>query len=459
MGKGRKGDRKAIKKLKAKVGKLKRKLAEAEAAPPAEAPATEAPSPGGKAPPAVSPLAQPLPDLPAIAGVRFAAAQAGIRYAGRTDLMLAVCQPGTTMAGAFTRSATRSAAVLDGEAKVQGARGDAGWAILVNSGNANAFTGQGGAEAVAAIARAASKAAGVPATRVLTSSTGVIGEPLPHERITGALDGLVEGLGPDGMADAARAIMTTDTFPKGAVRRIELDGETVTVAGIAKGSGMIAPDMATMLAYVFTDARVAERPLRSMLADLVPKTFNAVTVDGDTSTSDTVLLAATNMAGPVVPTGRGAAARAVRAAIGEVLHDLALQVVRDGEGATKLVEVRVEGAADDADARRVAASIANSPLVKTAVAGEDANWGRVVMAVGKSGARADRDRLSIRFGEIEVARDGRRADGYDEAAASAYMTRQEIVLHVDLGLGDGSDVMWTCDLTHGYIDINADYRS
>ena len=455
---GRKKDAERIEKLEAKVSKLKRKLK--KGAPEAAAPSPDAaPAPKKKAPPAVSPLAVPMPPLPAVAGVRFATAEAGVRYEGRTDLMLAVCQPGTAMAGAFTRSATRSAAVLDGEAKLRGQRGDAGWAILVNSGNANAFTGAAGADAVVAIARTAGKATGVPATRVLTSSTGVIGEPLPHDRITAALDGLVDRLAPDGMADAARAIMTTDTFPKGAVRTVDLDGETVTIAGIAKGSGMIAPDMATMLAYVFTDARIPPRLLQSMLSDLVPGTFNAVTVDGDTSTSDTVLLAATGLAGPEIATGRTGAARRVKAALAEVLHDLALSIVRDGEGARKLVEVRVEGAADGADARRVAQAVANSPLVKTAVAGEDANWGRVVMAVGKSGARADRDRLAIRFGEIEVARDGRRADGYDEAAASAYMKRDHIAIHVDLGLGEASDVMWTCDLTHGYIDINADYRS
>ena len=253
--------------------------------------------------------------------------------------------------------------------------------------------------------------------------------------------------------------MTTDTFPKGCVRAVEIGEETVTIAGVAKGSGMIAPDMATMLAYVFTDARVAQKPLQAMLDDLTGATFNAITVDGDTSTSDTLLLAATGLAGPEIASVRTKAGRDLRAALREVLHDLALQIVMDGEGATKLVEVRVEGAADDADARRVAASIANSPLVKTAIAGGDANWGRVVMAVGKSGAKADRDRLAIRFGDIVVAAEGRRVDGYDEAAATSYMTREHIVLHVDLGLGAGSDVMWTCDLTHGYIDINADYRS
>ena len=454
MAKGGKNDAKTIKKLKAKVRKLKARLEAAPAAPSGvPAPATE------KAPPAVSPLARPMPNLPAIAGVRFATAQAGVRYRGRTDLMLALCQPGTTMAGVFTRSATRSAAVLDGEAKLRDARGDAGWAILVNSGNANAFTGAAGAAGVDAVAKAVSKAAGVPATRVLTSSTGVIGEPLPHDRITAAAGGLVDALSPDGMADAAGAIMTTDTFPKAAMRQVALGEEVVTVAGIAKGSGMIAPDMATMLAYVFTDARVPAKLLQAMLSDAVATTFNAITVDGDTSTSDTVLVAATGMAGPQIASGRTKAARDVKAALRDVLHDLALQIVRDGEGATKLVEVRVEGAADDADARRVASSIANSPLVKTAIAGGDANWGRVVMAVGKSGAKADRDRLSIRFGDIAVAADGRRVDGYDEAAASSYMSRDHIVLHVDLGIGAGTDVMWTCDLTHGYIDINTDYRS
>ncbi|KIT14824.1 bifunctional glutamate N-acetyltransferase/amino-acid acetyltransferase ArgJ [Jannaschia aquimarina] len=445
---------KKIKKLKAKVKKLKSRAKKATAAAADQVAATTAMST-----PQVSPLAVDMPDLPVVDGVRFATASAGIRYKGRTDLMLAVCDPGTTMAGVTTRSATRSASVLDVEAKLKGAKGKAGWAILVNSGNANAFTGQAGVDSVAAITQAVAQATGLPATRVLTSSTGVIGEPLPPEKIAEALPGLGEALSPGGMEDAARAIMTTDTFPKAATRTVEIEGETVTVAGFAKGSGMIAPDMATMLAYVFTDARAGAGMLASTLRDLADKTFNAITVDGDTSTSDTVLLAATQKAGPAIASARTRAGRDLKAALHEVLQDLALQIVRDGEGATKLVEIRVEGAANAQDARRVASAIANSPLVKTAIAGEDPNWGRIVMAVGKSGARADRDRLSIRFGEIEVARDGRRADDYDEETAASYMTRAEIAITVDLGLGEASDVMWTCDLTHRYIDINADYRS
>jgi glutamate N-acetyltransferase/amino-acid N-acetyltransferase len=410
--------------------------------------------------PLVSPLAVPFPDLPPVAGVRFATAKAAIKRPDRTDVMLVEVAPKSTVAGVFTRSATRSAAVLDCEAKLKAPTGSGGWAILVNSGNANAFTGAAGAAAVDAVCTAVSHALGIPPARVLTSSTGVIGQPLPHDRIAAALDGIGARLSPDGMAEAARAIMTTDTFPKGAARTLEIDGKPVTIAGIAKGSGMIAPDMATMLAYVFTDATVSERALRSMLKDLARRTFNAVTVDGDTSTSDTLLLAATNrVRHEAISSARTTAGRLLKAALHEVLHDLALQLVRDGEGATKLLEVRVAGAASAADARRVASAIANSPLVKTALAGEDPNWGRVVMAVGKSGARADRDRLSIRFGDILVAENGQVAPDYTEEAGAAYMTRQEIVLSVDLGMGAAEDVMWTCDLTKRYVEINADYRS
>jgi len=442
MGKARK-----IRKLKAKVRKVKRRARDAQAA---------LDAPRG---PLVSPLAPDFPDLPAIAGLRLATGEAGIKYAGRTDLMLAVCDPGTALAGVFTTSATRSGAVIDGQAKLASQRGGAGWAILVNSGNANAFTGAAGDESVAAVAQAVAQATGLPATRVLTSSTGVIGEPMPHDRIAAAVGPVAEGLSDTGMADAARAIMTTDTYAKGCTRTVTLDDETITIAGIAKGSGMIAPDMATMLAYVFTDARVAQPLLQRMVAELTRTTFNAITVDSDTSTSDTLLVAATRKAGPEMKAATSHAARDFKAALHAVLHDLALQVAMDGEGATKLVEVAVTGAVDAADARRVASAIANSPLVKTAIAGEDANWGRVVMAVGKAGARADRDRLSIRFGEIEVARDGARAEEYSEEAVSAYMTRDRITLAVDLGLGEADCTMWTCDLTYRYVEINADYWS
>jgi glutamate N-acetyltransferase/amino-acid N-acetyltransferase len=335
---------------------------------------------------------------------------------------------------------------------------EAGAAILVNAGNANAFTGAAGVAGVTALTEATAAALGVPAARIFTASTGVIGEPLPHDRISAALEGLAAGLAPDAFEAAARAIMTTDTFPKGAMAEVEIEGAPVRIVGIAKGSGMIAPDMATMLAFVFTDAAIGPAQLQRLVARLTGETFNAITVDGDTSTSDTLLVAATGQ-GPAVGDLRKAPGRAFEAALGAVMRDLALQIVRDGEGATKLVEVRVTGAASPEDARRVGLAIANSPLVKTAIAGEDANWGRIVMAVGKSGAEADRDRLAIRFGDITVAEAGVRAAGYDEAAVSAYMKGRELEIGVDLGLGRGQATVWTCDLTHGYIDINADYRS
>jgi glutamate N-acetyltransferase/amino-acid N-acetyltransferase len=451
--------------LRERVGKLRKKLKSLEAAIDAALEAAPAPAPAparAKPAPVVSPLAPAggFPALPVIAGAEFAAAAAGVRYQGRTDVMLARLAPGTTIAGAFTRSATRAAAVLDCEAKL--GRGDAraGAAILVNSGNANAFTGAAGARAVAAICAGVAAAAGVPEGRVFTASTGVIGEPLPHERITAVLGDLVARLDPAGIAMAARAIMTTDTFPKGAAAEVATPTGPIRIAGIAKGSGMIAPDMATMLVYIFTDATIAQPALQKMVSRQTDATFNAITVDGDTSTSDALLVCATGR-GPGAPISdlRSKPARDFEAALRAVMHDLALQVVRDGEGATKLVEVRVTGAADAADAHRVAMAIANSPLVKTAIAGEDANWGRVVMAIGKSGAKADRDRLTIRFGDITVARDGARAPDYDEAATSAYMKNAELVLAVDLGLGTAARTVWTCDLTHRYIDINADYRS
>lgn len=400
----------------------------------------------------VSPLAPArFPDLPPVRGVRFAAAEAGVRYKGRTDVMLAVMEE-ATVAGTFTRSATRSAPVRDCEAKLPLAEGGPA-AFLVNSGNSNAFTGRRGEAAVAGLCAAASGLLGIPGGRIFTASTGVIGEPLPWERIAAVLPTLRDRLGPD-IEGAARAIMTTDTFPKGAGAVVDLPGGTVHIAGIAKGSGMIAPDMATMLVYVWTDARIARAPLQTLVSAACARTFNRITVDGDTSTSDTLLVAATGASG-VDAAGEPAFAAALEA----VFRDLALQVVRDGEGASKLIEVQVTGAASEADAARVAFAIANSPLVKTACAGEDANWGRIVMAVGKSGARADRDRLAIRFGDLWVARDGERVPDYSEAAASAYMKRQELVLGVDLGLGEGQATVWTCDLTHGYIAINADYRS
>ncbi len=428
----------------------------------AKAAAVATPAAPAKAALPRAPLApEAFPDLPVIAGAEFAVAAAGVRYPGRTDVMLARFAPGTAMAGVFTRSATRAAPVRDCEAKLaRRAPEGAGAAIVINSGNANAFTGAAGEQAVKAIAVATAAATGVAEERVFTCSTGVIGEPLPDTRITAVMEGLCQKLAPGAMPKAARAIMTTDTFPKGAAARVDLGGHTVQIAGVAKGSGMIAPDMATMLGVIATDARIAPALLQRMLRRLTDETFNAITVDGDTSTSDSVLLAATGQASaPEITDLRSKPARAFAEALHGVMQDLALQIVRDGEGATKLVEVTITGAASTADARRVASAIANSPLVKTAIAGEDPNWGRIVMAVGKSGAEADRDRLAISFGAVRVAENGAVAPGYSEAAGAAVMKGSEIPITVDLGLGRGRARMWTCDFTHGYIDINADYRS
>ncbi|MGR3375797.1 bifunctional glutamate N-acetyltransferase/amino-acid acetyltransferase ArgJ [Salipiger abyssi] len=403
----------------------------------------------------VSPLAPAsFPELPVIGGVRFASAAAGVRYAGRTDVMLALLDPGSTMAGVFTRSATRSANVLDCQAKI-GADSEAGAAIIVNSGNSNAFTGKAGDGSVAAICAAVAGATGLPETRVFTSSTGVIGERLPHDRITSKVGELVAALDPGKGAEAARAIMTTDTFPKGAGATVSLPGGAVKIAGFAKGSGMIAPDMATMLVYLFTDARISRTDLQALVSGINARTFNCITVDSDTSTSDTLLMGATGASGVDVTAEDTAFAEALEG----VFLDLAHQVVKDGEGATKFVTVNVTGAASDADARTHALAIANSPLVKTAVAGEDPNWGRVVMAVGKSGAPADRDTLTIRFGDVLVAENGWVAPSYREEDGAALMKAPEITIGVDIGLGEGKATVWTCDLTHGYISINADYRS
>ena len=401
-----------------------------------------------------SPLAPAqFPDLPVIAGVTFASAAAGVKYQNRTDVMLAIAAPGSVVAGVFTRSATRSAPVLDCQAKL-GSDPTGAAAILVNSGNSNAFTGKNGVASVAALTQAVAGLTGVPVGRVFTASTGVIGEPLPHDRIIAKLAELHAGQTEAAIKDAARAIMTTDTFPKGASASVTIGGQTVQIAGIAKGSGMIAPDMATMLVYIFTDALIGQEALQALVSQHNDQTFNCITVDSDTSTSDSLIAVATGASGVDV-TGNADFA----AALHGVMLDLAHQVVRDGEGATKFVTVAVTGATDDADARKVAMAIANSPLVKTAIAGEDANWGRIVMAVGKSGAQADRDKLSIRFGNITVAENGWRAPDYSEDAASAYMKNAELLIGVDLGLGSGHSTVWTCDLTHGYIDINADYRS
>jgi glutamate N-acetyltransferase / amino-acid N-acetyltransferase len=407
----------------------------------------------------VSPLAPAsFPALPEIKGAAFAAVEAGVRYQNRKDVMLVRLAPGTTMAGVFTRSSTRSGCVRDCQAKLAlKVPAGAGAAIIVNSGNSNAFTGKVGDQAVAAVTAAVATALGMPAARVFSSSTGVIGEPLPYERITAKVPDLVAALKQDAVEMAAQAIMTTDTFPKGAMATVQGEGGVIQISGIAKGSGMIAPDMATMLVYIFTDAKIGANQLQKMLARNVDATFNSITVDSDTSTSDTLLIAATGQSDAAEV--KGPVLKAFEAALHGVMRDLALQVVRDGEGASKLVEVRVTGAASDDDAAKVAFAIANSPLVKTAVAGQDPNWGRIIAAVGKSGAVADRDKLTIRFGEHLVAEKGWRNPDYKEADGAAYMQGQELVFAVDLGLGKGKRSVWTCDLTSRYIEINADYRS
>ena len=412
----------------------------------------------------VSPLAPAggFPPLPVIDGVRFGAAAVGVKYQDRTDVMLAELAPGTALAGVFTQSATRAAPVLDCQAKLSacGGRLPDGGAILVNSGNANVFTGQAGDRSVARISAAVAYILDVPQESVFTASTGVIGEVLPDNRIVAGLDGLRAALSPDGSQNAARAIMTTDTFAKGAAAEIVTEQAHIRISGFAKGSGMIAPDMATMLAYIFTDAAIEPAVLQSMLARANGQTFNCITVDSDTSTSDTLLVAATGRASnPTIASVDTELGCLFAARLEDVMLALAHQVVRDGEGASKFVEIAVTGAVDETDAKKVAFATANSPLVKTAIAGEDPNWGRIVMAVGKSGARADRDRLTIRFGDILVAERGWVSPSYREEAGAEYMKQQELRIAIDLGLGDGQAKVWTCDLSHGYISINADYRS
>jgi glutamate N-acetyltransferase/amino-acid N-acetyltransferase len=405
----------------------------------------------------VSPLVVPLPALPALAGVRLGAAAAGIRYKGRPDLVMAELAAGTTVAGVFTRNRCPGAPVDWCRAILPTGRARA---LVVNAGNANVFTGRAGQEAVRATAEAAASLVGCPAEQVFLASTGVIGEVLPHARLTAALPPLHAGLRPDAWEEAARGIMTTDTFPKGSTRVARIGGTEVRINGIAKGSGMIAPDMATMLCFVFTDAEIPAPALQAALAAGVDASFNCTTVDSDTSTSDTVLLFATGQAEhPPVPAEGGAVLDDFRARLNEVLLDLALAVVRDGEGAQKLVRIDVTGAVSDLSARRIGLAIGNSPLVKTAIAGEDANWGRIVMAVGKAGEPADRDRLSIAVGGHWIAREGGAVTGYDEAPVVAHMRGREISIAVDLGFGSGRATVWTCDLTHGYIDINGSYRS
>ena len=395
--------------------------------------------------------------MPPVAGVRIAAAAAGLKKSGERDLLLVALDPGTAIAGVLTRSRCPSAPVDWCRLSLPG--GSAG-AIVVNSGNANAFTGGAGDITVRHTVRAAARLLGCAESAVFPASTGVIGEPVGPDHIAGALPGLAKALGPTGWDAAADAIRTTDTFAKGATATTLIDGVPVTINGIAKGSGMIAPDMATMLAFVFTDAALPAQVLRPVLAAATDRSFNAITVDGDTSTSDTVLLCATGKAGHgAVTDHRDRRLGPFRRALEALMIDLAQQVVRDGEGAEKFVEIAVTGAQSPRAARRVGLAIANSPLVKTAIAGEDANWGRIVMAVGKSGEKADRDRLSIAMGGVEITRDGQLVRGYDEAPVARHMKGREIDIAVDLGVGRGRATVWTCDLTHGYISINADYRS
>jgi glutamate N-acetyltransferase/amino-acid N-acetyltransferase len=406
----------------------------------------------------ISPLApKTVPDMPEIPGVRLATAAAGIRYKDRTDVLLVVFDEGTSVAGVFTRSKCPSAPVEWCRARLKGARARA---LVVNSGNANAFTGKNGRDACAFTAKVAAAAVGCKLSEVFLASTGVIGEPLPAQAFDGVMTKLEEEATANGYMDAAQAIMTTDTFPKVATARARIGGTDVTINGFAKGAGMIAPDMATMLSFIFTDAPIAAPVLQTLLREGVVDTFNAVTIDGDTSTSDTLLAFATGAAkAPRITRASDPRLVQFRKAFNAVLANLSEQVARDGEGARKLLEIVVEGAVSKASARRIAMSIANSPLVKTAIAGEDANWGRVVMAVGKAGEPADRDKLSIWFGGIRVAHKGARDFAYDEAEVSAVMKKPEIALKVALGLGKGRDRVLTCDLTKEYVAINGDYRS
>ena len=406
---------------------------------------------------AVSPLAVPMPELPPLAGVRLNAAEAGIRYKGRTDVVMMEVPNGSTVAGVFTSNKCPGAPVDWCRTSLKGGKARM---VVVNAGNANVFTGKAGREACAATAEAAAKLAGCPAKQVFVASTGVIGEVLPHEKLVAALPGLQKGLSEDGWEAAARGIMTTDTFPKAATR-VAMIGETeVRISGIAKGSGMIAPDMATMLCFIFTDAKIPAAALQGLLKKGCDTSFNCTTVDSDTSTSDTVLLIATGQTKhPRVPAEGGRVLADFAAKLNDLLLDLALQVTRDGEGAQKLVRIDVTGATTARSAKKIGMAVANSPLVKTAIAGEDANWGRIVMAVGKAGEPADRDKLSIGVGGVWMAKDGGVIPGYDETPVVAHMKGREIDIAIDLGLGRGKATVWTCDLTHGYIDINGSYRS
>ncbi len=407
----------------------------------------------------VSPLApRAFPKLPPMAGVRLATVAAGVRYQQRTDVLLALLAPGTQVAGVFTTSKTASAPVLWCRDKLKGGEARV---LVVNSGNANAFTGRAGQEGVREIAAETAAVAGCRPQEVFMASTGVIGEPLPTDKIIQVLDKLVAEGAAGNWRAAADAIMTTDTYPKAATATAMIDGVKVTINGIAKGSGMIAPDMATMLSFVFTDAKLPAAVLQECLSAGVGPSFNSITVDSDTSTSDTLLLFATGKGGKHAAITKAGDTKLAgfRKALDAVLLELALQVVKDGEGAQKLIRIDVTAAQSDAAAKRIGLSIANSPLVKTAIAGHDANWGRIVMAVGKSGEAADRDRLKIAFGNLVVAEKGMRAASYSEAAATKAVSGREVHIAVDIGLGKGQARVWTCDLTHGYIDINGSYRS
>ncbi|HEX3536587.1 MAG TPA: bifunctional glutamate N-acetyltransferase/amino-acid acetyltransferase ArgJ [Stellaceae bacterium] len=408
--------------------------------------------------PAVSPLAPArFPELPPLQGVRLAACEAGVRYKGRTDLMLTELAPGSAVAGVFTQSQMPGQPVIWcrqclPHGKIR--------AIVVNSGNANVFTGRAGWQVVESTAAAAARLFDCAPNEVYIASTGVIGEPPPADVIAAALPKAAGLLAADGWEHAARAIMTTDTFPKGATATASIGGVTVRINGFCKGSGMIAPDMATMLGYLFTDASLAQSVLQPLLVAAAERSFNSMTVDGDTSTSDTVLLCATQQAGHAAITSADDPRLAeFRHALETVTIDLAQQLARDGEGAEKFVTIDVTGAESDQAARRIGLTIGNSPLVKTAIAAGDANWGRIVMAVGRAGEKADRDRLSIAVGGVQIAAEGGPVPGYDEGPVAEHMKGREIHMAVDIGIGPGRATVWTCDLTHGYVDINGAYRS
>ena len=406
-----------------------------------------------------SPLApDSFPTIPPIAGLRIVGEACGLKKNGKRDLFMAELSPGSTIAGVFTRSRCFSAPVAWCRDAL---RGEKVRAIVVNSGNANAFTGLAGDRTVSETVGAAARLFDCPETEIFVASTGVIGEPVAANHIASKLPVLHSGLRPDAWADAAHAITTTDTFPKGGVRTARIGDTTVTLAGITKGSGMIAPDMATVLGFMFTDAKIPAPVLQKLLVDAADRSYNAITVDSDTSTSDTVLLCATGAGEPheAVRSVTDRHLRDFRRALSELIIDLATQIVKDGEGAQKFITIDVAGAASARAARRIGLSIANSPLVKTAIAGEDANWGRIVMAVGKAGEKADRDRLSIAMGGVSITENGQLRDGYDEAPVAEHLKGRDVHIAVDVGIGRGKARVWTCDLTHGYISINADYRS